>query len=441
MSHQATAKKMSSRKAAGLSGIVTVPGDKSISHRAVMFGALAKGETRVTGLLEGEDVLSTAAAMRACGASIEKKGDLWIINGVGEKGLSEPAAILDMGNSGTSTRLICGILSGYGFTSLMTGDASLIKRPMARIIDPLTQMGARFMTRTGGRLPLALQGSDSLSPIAYTMPMASAQVKSAVLLAGLRAKGTTTVVEPEATRDHTERMLAAFGVHVARDTLAAIIEGGQQLVAPSQPITVPGDPSSAAFPMVAALITPGSDIVIRNVGLNPTRTGLIDTLKEMGGDISVESPREIGGEPVGDLRVRHSALKGVDVPAARVPSMIDEFPILGVAAAFATGVTRMEGLAELRVKESDRLSAIATGLAANGVHIEEGESTLAVHGDGKAPKGGGTVATHLDHRIAMSFLVMGLGADNAVTVDDSTAIATSFPTFGALMESLGAKFA
>lgn len=431
---------LTASRANPLTGTIKVPGDKSISHRAVMFGALAEGTTRIEGLLEGEDVLATAAAMAAMGATVEKKDRQWVVTGVGGKGLRTPEKILDLGNSGTSARLIAGIISGYPITATMTGDASLQKRPMKRVMDPLSHMGAKFESNDGGRMPLIIHGGH-LKGFHYDMPVASAQVKSAVLLAGLRAHGVTSVTEPKPSRDHTERMLLAFGgvCNVYHDRIA--VDGEQTLVAPADVIRVPGDPSSAAFPIVAALITPGSDITIENVGMNPTRTGLIDTLRDMGGDIQIINERKIGGEPVADLRVRHSALKGITVPEARVPSMVDEFPVLFVAASCATGEFYATGLEELRVKESDRLKVMAANLGACGVELEEGEASLRVFGKGEPPKGGVTVPVHLDHRIAMSHLVLGCAARNPVAIDDAEAISTSFPGFVSMMNKLGTRIA
>jgi 3-phosphoshikimate 1-carboxyvinyltransferase len=412
-----------------------------------MFGALALGETTVQGLLEGEDVLCTAAALRALGAEVvhepghEPGNGTWRIRGFGVGGGREPADVLDLGNSGTAARLLSGILASQPFTSFMTGDASLRGRPMQRVIEPLSRMGARFEARDGGRMPLAIIGTDEMVPIEYRLPVASAQVKSAILLAGLNTAGETTVIEPHATRDHTERMLRHFGAEV-RVTPAD--GGGKRITVVGWPellgrdIIVPGDPSSAAFAVVAAAIRPGSDITVENVGLNPLRAGLYQTLLDMGADIEFENEREVGGEPVADLHVKGSALKGVEVPAERAPTMIDEYPILAVAAACARGTTRMLGLAELRAKESDRLASVAAGLLANGVKHEMGADTLVVHGTGAAPAGGGLVATHLDHRIAMSFLVLGLAAREAVAVDDGSPIDTSFPGFAKLMNGLGA---
>jgi 3-phosphoshikimate 1-carboxyvinyltransferase len=424
---------------APLAGRLGVPGDKSISHRALMFGAIAVGTTEIAGLLEGEDVLRTAAAMRALGAEVERTGPgAWRVAGRGVGGLVEPADVLDMGNSGTAARLLLGLLSGHPLFAVMTGDASLRRRPMKRVTDPLSATGAQFWTREGGRLPLAVRGAADPLPIDYVLPVASAQVKSACLLAGLCAPGTTRVVEREPTRDHTENMLRHFGATVAvEDTpegRVVTLQGQPELAA--APVLVPGDPSSAAFPIVAALLVPGSRVVVENVGLNPLRTGLLTTLREMGAALSIENARIAGGEPVGDIVAEHAGLRGVDVPPGRAPSMIDEYPVLAVAAAAARGVTRMRGLAELRVKESDRLSATAALLAANGVRAGIEGDDLIVHGTGGAIPGGGTVATHMDHRIAMAALVMGLAARAPVAVDDAAFIDTSFPGFAALMNGL-----
>ncbi len=431
-----------SKKSADLSGHIRIPGDKSISHRSLMFGALASGQTRISGLLEGDDVIHTANAMRAMGAKITKDNDVYVIHGTGNGCLLEPEQPLDFGNAGTGARLTMGLVGTYAMKTRFIGDASLSKRPMGRILDPLRLMGVQVEASEGDRLPLTLWGAVTPNPITYRVPMASAQVKSAVLLAGLNTPGITTVIEPVMTRDHTEKMLVGFGadleVETDNDGVRYIhLEGQGELH--GQDIIVPGDPSSAAFPIVAALITEGSDITIENVLLNPTRTGLITTLLEMGADISFENKRQTGGEEVADIRVRSSRLKGVKVPKERAPSMIDEYPVLAVAAAFAEGKTIMEGLAELRVKESDRLSAVANGLKKNGVDCEEGKDFLIVTGDPSAKNiGGGTVTTHLDHRIAMSFLVLGLGAGKPVTIDDKRMIATSFPEFMGLMAKLGA---
>ncbi|MFB2552707.1 3-phosphoshikimate 1-carboxyvinyltransferase [Ensifer soli] len=446
MSHGAAAKPARARRSENLSGTVRIPGDKSISHRSFMFGGLASGETRITGLLEGEDVINTGKAMQAMGAKIRKEGDTWIIDGVGNGALLAPEAPLDFGNAGTGCRLTMGLVGVYDFDATFVGDASLTKRPMGRVLDPLRQMGVQVTAAAGDRLPVTLRGPKAANPITYRVPMASAQVKSAVLLAGLNTPGITTVIEPVMTRDHTEKMLAGFGanltVETERDGTRVIrLEGQGRLK--GQTIDVPGDPSSTAFPLVAALIVPGSDVTILNVLMNPTRTGLILTLQEMGAQIEVVNPRLAGGEDVADLRVRSSALKGVSVPEERAPSMIDEYPVLAVAAAFAEGETVMKGLEELRVKESDRLSAVAAGLTLNGVDCDEGETSLVVRGrpggKGLGHASGAAVATHLDHRIAMSFLVMGLASEHPVTVDDATMIATSFPEFMAMMTGLGAK--
>ena len=424
-----------------LSGRIAVPGDKSISHRALMFGALAVGETRIEGLLEGEDVLRTAAAMRALGAEVlQEAPGRWRVAGRGVGGLVEPADILDMGNSGTAARLIAGLLAGHQVFAVLTGDASLRRRPMKRVIAPLSASGARFASRAGGLMPIAIEGARDPLPLDYTLPVASAQVKSAVLLCGLSARGTTRVIEPEATRDHTENMLRHFGatVRVAEDGARRVIELDGQPELQSAPILVPGDPSSAAFPLVAALLVPGSAVTVTGVGLNPLRAGLYATLAEMGAELTVANRRIEGGEPVGDLVARFGPLRAVDVPAGRAPSMIDEYPVLAVAAAFASGTSRFRGLQELRVKESDRLSATAALLAANGVRAEIDGDDLLVHGAGGPPPGGGVVATQMDHRIAMAALVLGLGARAAVTVDDAGFIDTSFPGFAALMRGLGA---
>lgn len=432
------------RPGAPLAGAVRVPGDKSISHRALMFGALAVGRTEITGLLEGEDVLATAAALRAIGAGIERAGNgRWRVDGVGVGGLGEPEDVLDLGNSGTSARLLLGLLATHELTAFVTGDGSLRRRPMRRVIDPLSQFGARFVAREGGRLPLAVTGAADPVPIEYSLPVPSAQVKSAVLLAGLNTPGMTTVIENEPTRDHTERMLRHFGAKVMvedekRGGRRISVEGQPELKA--APITVPGDPSSAAFPLVAALIVPGSEIMIENVGLNPSRTGLFTSLVEMGADIAFENRREAGGEPVADLRVRAGVLTGIDVPPERAPSMIDEYPILAVAAACARGRTIMRGLAELRVKESDRLAGIAEGLTRCGVEVRIAGDDLIVEGSGAPPPGGGLIATRLDHRIAMAFLVLGLASRDPVRIDDARPIATSFPDFVPLMQRLGASF-
>ena len=429
-----------SRKATGLKGRIRVPGDKSMSHRALMFGAIAIGETTIKGLLEAEDVVNTAKAMAALGARTTRaENGVWHVQGAGVAGLQSPDHPLDFGNSGTGVRLAMGLMATTPLIAKCIGDLSLSRRPMGRVTKPLEEMGVRFEAAEGNRLPLTIYGAKHAVPITYTLPVASAQVKSAVLLAGLNAPGRTTVIEPVATRDHTERMLRAFGAHLAievKDGARHIsVEGQHELKA--QDIDIPGDPSSAAFPMVAALLSEDSDITIENIMLNPTRTGLITTLIEMGGHIEIENRRTAGGEDVGDLRVRSSKLHGVRVPAARAPSMIDEYPILSVAASFAEGTTRMDGLEELRVKESDRLAAVEAGLQVNGVLTQSGKDWLEVTGGG-AP-GGGKVATHMDHRIAMSFLVMGLASRIHTSIDDGSFIATSFPDFTGLMNGMGAR--
>lgn len=409
-----------------------------------MLGALAVGETRVTGLLEGEDVLSTAAAMRAMGATVERVGDgEWRVNGVGVGALLQPEVALDMGNSGTSTRLLMGLVASHPITASFIGDASLSKRPMGRVIEPLRRMGADFTSSPGGTLPLMLRGAAPAVPIEYRLPVASAQVKSAILLAGLNTPGITTVIEPVPTRDHSERMLRGFGAQLDVDTDADGVRTirivGEAELKP-QIIEVPGDPSSAAFFIVAALIVPGSDVVIENVGLNPTRAGLIEVLRQMGGQIEELDPREVGGEPVADLHVRHSALKGITVDPAVAPSMIDEFPALFVAAALAQGRTVTTGLDELRVKESDRLAVMAAALSAAGARVTETEDGLIIDGTGGEPLPGtaAAIATHLDHRIAMAMAVAGLVSTNGVEVDDTRPIATSFPEFEALLDGLRA---
>jgi 3-phosphoshikimate 1-carboxyvinyltransferase len=435
---------LTARRGASLTGTIKVPGDKSISHRALMFGLLTVGETRISGLLEGEDVINTAKVCRALGARVEQTGPgAWTVQGVGVGGLVEPAEPLDFGNSGTGCRLMMGVVGAHPIRATFDGDASLRKRPMRRALDPLELFGVTVVNQgEGGRLPITTQGPKDAVPVVYESPVASAQVKSAVLLAGLNAPGVTTVIEKEATRDHTERMLTHFGAQV---TVTPHGEHGRRIDLVGQPelkpapVVVPADPSSAAFPMVAAAIVPGSDVTIQGVMMNTLRTGLFTTLVEMGAEIEVLNPRVESGEDIADLRVRGSKLSGVDVPAHRAPSMIDEYPILAVAAAFAEGPTRMRGLHELRVKESDRLAAVAAGLAAAGVdHLIEGDD-LIVAGNGRAP-GGGTVETHMDHRIAMSFLVMGLATAHPMTVDDTAFIATSFPDFTGLMRGLGADF-
>jgi 3-phosphoshikimate 1-carboxyvinyltransferase len=436
--------RLTARRSARLSGTIAVPGDKSISHRALMLGATAIGETVVEGLLEAEDVLNTARAMAALGAGVRRGDDgRWHISGTGVGGFVAPDGPLDFGNSGTGARLTAGLVATTPITATLTGDASLASRPMGRIMEPLSRMGARFDSASGGRMPIVLHGATRPVPIQYLLPVASAQVKSAILLAALNTPGRTTVIEPQATRDHSERMLAAFGAKILVEAVNGrriAVEGHHELAA--QRVAVPGDPSSAAFPLVAALITEGSEVVISNVLLNPTRIGLIETLMEMGGRIAITNRRNAGGEEVGDLEVRSSALTGVTVPAERAPSMIDEYPVLAVAAAFAEGTTRMQGLGELKVKESDRLAAVAAGLSTNGASIELGEDWLAVTGrPGGKGLGGGLVETHLDHRIAMAFLVMGFAAEAPVSVDDGRMIATSFPGFTDLLAGLGAEIA
>jgi len=435
---------LSSGTAAALNGRLRAPGDKSVSHRALILAALAVGRTRVTGLLEGEDVLRTAAAMGALGAAIRRGDDgAWLIDGVGIGGLAEAEDVLDLGNSGTGARLLMGVVASHGITTFFTGDASLRRRPMARVAEPLQRMGTRILARDGGRLPLAVIGAASPLPITYRLPVPSAQVKSAVLLAGLNAPGETIVIEPQPTRDHSERMLRHFGaalaIHDGPEGRRIALKGQPELKAAD--LAVPGDPSSAAFPAIAALLVPGSEVVIEGVGVNPLRTGLLDTLTEMGAELSLLQERIEGGEPVADLRLRSSALRGVEVPAERAPRMIDEYPVLAVAAAFAKGRTVMHGLGELRVKESDRLSAIAQGLTACGVSVAVDGDTLAVDGLGAPPAGGAEIAAKLDHRIAMAFLVLGLAARRPVRIDDGATIATSFPGFVEAMNGLGASIA
>jgi len=433
---------ISRRPAAPLCGTIRVPGDKSISHRALMFGALAVGQTRIAGLLEGEDVLRTAAAMRALGAEVTQDGaGAWLVAGRGVGGLTEPADVLDMGNSGTAARLLAGILASHPFFSVMTGDASLRRRPMRRVTDPLAQCGARFTSRVGGRLPLAIEGAHEALPLDYVVPVPSAQVKSALLLCGLNAPGITRIEEREATRDHSENMLRHFGA-----TVSVVVHGAGRIIElHGQPelhaadVVVPGDPSSAAFPLAAALLVAGSRLRIEGVGLNPLRTGLFATLREMGAVLGIENARTEGGEPVGDIIAEYTALRGIDVAPERAPSMIDEYPILAVLAAAASGTTRMRGLKELRVKESDRLSATAAMLAANGVRVTIEGDDLIVHGAGQGGggiPGGGIVETHMDHRLAMSALVMGLASRDGVGVDDASFIDTSFPKFLALMNGV-----
>ena len=433
---------MISRRSGPLRGTAEAPGDKSISHRALILGAMAVGETRVTGLLEGQDVLDTASAMRAFGAEVTRHGEgCWSVHGVGVGGFAEPGDVIDCGNSGTGVRLIMGCMATSPITATFTGDASLRKRPMGRVTDPLALFGARAYGRQGGRLPMTLVGASDPVPVRYVVPVPSAQVKSAVLLAGLNAPGRTVVIEKEPTRDHSERMLRGFGAALTVEDAPegrVIILTGQPELRP-QTVAVPRDPSSAAFPVCAALIVEGSDILVPGVSQNPTRNGLYTTLVEMGADIAFQNPREEGGEPVADLRVRFSALKGIEVPEERAASMIDEYPVLSVVAAFAEGTTVMRGVKELRVKESDRIDAMARGLEAMGVRVEEDEDTLIVHGMGAGGVPGGAVAkTQIDHRIAMSFLVLGLASQKPVGIDDGSPIATSFPLFETLMAGLGA---
>lgn len=426
-----------------LEGDVRVPGDKSISHRALILGAVAVGETAIDGLLESDDVMCTAAALGALGARIERGDDgVYRVQGVGVGGLAAPGTVLDMGNSGTGARLLIGLVASHPFTCHFTGDASLRARPMARVATPLRRMGARFVASPEMRLPLAVIGTEMPVPITYRLPVASAQVKSAILFAGLNTPGVTTVIEPAPTRDHSEIMLGHFGAEVG---VTETGEGGRVITLAGQPeisgreISVPGDPSSAAFPAVAALLVPGSDVVLRGIGINPLRAGIYETLREMGADIEYRNRRLIGGEPVADIAVSAGALRGVDVPPDRAPAMIDEYPVLAIAAACAEGTTRLNGLGELRVKESDRLSAIAEGLAASGVEVEEGEDSLIIQGAGGPPPGGGRIESQLDHRIAMAFLILGMVADKPVHIDDASVIDSSFPGFAELMNGLGAE--
>lgn len=434
-------KPLISRACGPLKGTLTPPGDKSISHRSIMLGGIASGTTTVRGLLEGEDVLHTVAALRALGAEISKENDLWTIKGAGLDGLKEPSSVLDMGNSGTSARLLIGLLGARPFTSRFTGDASLCKRPMGRVITPLEQMGTKFKSEPGGRMPLTVIGAQNPTPITYKLPVASAQVKSAVLLAGLSAQGKTTVIETVPTRDHTENMLRHFGasLSVTPTEIGEAIEVTGKAQLKGQNIVVPADISSAAFPMIAALIRPGSSIALNNVGINPRRAGLIHTLQEMGADITLQNTRTSCGEQVADLVVQAGTLEGITVPASRVPSMVDEYPALAMAAACAEGTTRMQNLGELRVKESDRLTLVAQGLKACGANVEIEGDDLIVHGNGKPPKGGATIETAMDHRIAMSFLVLGAATQDPVRIDDGNFIATSFPGFANVMNGLGTK--
>ncbi|OYY69256.1 MAG: 3-phosphoshikimate 1-carboxyvinyltransferase [Sphingomonadales bacterium 17-56-6] len=442
--HSAQSRSGSFQPSGPLRGTLKVPGDKSISHRALMLSALAVGTSHISGLLEGEDVLATAAAMRAMGAHIERHGEgSWTVHGVGVGGLMQPSGALDMGNSGTSTRLLMGLVASHRLTATFIGDASLSKRPMGRVIDPLSQMGAAFTPSPGGMLPLMVRGLVPAIPISYRLPVASAQVKSAVLLAGLNIAGITEVIEPVPTRDHSERMLRGFGadltVDVDTDGVRHIRLMGEAELKP-QHIEVPGDPSSAAFFVVAALITPGSEVTVTHVGMNPTRTGIYKMLQAMGADLTFSNEREVGGEPVADITARHSVLRGIDVPPEVAPSMIDEFPIFFVAASMAQGRTTTSGLDELRVKESDRLALMATGLKAIGAQVEECEDGLIINGSGGEPlEGGATVTSALDHRIAMSFAVAGQNCYHAVTVDDVSPIATSFPTFENILKNLQAQ--
>ena len=443
MSGHGAAIPMTSQKSDPLTGQADVPGDKSISHRALILGALSVGETHIQGLLEGDDVLDTGKAMRAFGAEvINHGGGAWSVHGVGVGGFAEPAHVIDCGNSGTGVRLIMGAMATSPITATFTGDGSLNKRPMGRVTDPLSLFGAQSYGRSEGRLPLTIVGALEAIPVRYQVPMPSAQVKSAVLLAGLNAPGQTVVIEKEATRDHTERMLVGFGAELmVEDTKEGrmITLSGLPELRP-QDIIVPRDPSSAAFPVCAALIVEGSDVLVPNIGLNPTRAGLFYTLQDMGADLTFENMREEGGEPVADLRAKYSPnMQGIEVAPERAASMIDEYPILSVVASFASGVTRMHGVKELRVKESDRIEVMATGLRAAGVTVEEGPDWWHVHGlEGSVP-GGAVVATHLDHRIAMSFLILGMGAKNGMSIDDGVPVATSFPIFEPLMAHLGAS--
>ena len=441
MSSSALCPAVSHRPSAPLTGQTIVPGDKSISHRALMFGALAVGQTRISGLLEGEDVLRTAAAMRALGAEILRDGADWLVSGRGLGGLTEPTDVLDMGNSGTAARLLAGILASHDLYAVMTGDASLRQRPMARVINPLCATGAQFFAREGQKLPLTIVGARSPMPLTYTLPVASAQVKSALLLAGLNAPGFTEIEEPTPTRDHTENMLRHFGAQITVTPSGhgthIRLQGQPELRAAD--VHVPGDPSSAAFPLAAAALVPGSEITIRHVGLNPHRTGLLTTLREMGATLHIHNQHHAGGEAVGDITLRYTPLRAIDVPPARAPSMIDEYPILAVLCAAAQGTSRLRGLAELRVKESDRLAATAALLHVNGVNIEIEGDDLIINGTNGALLGGGLVTTHMDHRLAMAALVLGQATQNPVQIDDSRFIDTSFPGFLPLMRALGAE--
>lgn len=438
----AAAQPIAAEPGRALAGTATVPGDKSVSHRALILGALAVGPTTIAGLLEGADVLATAGALRKLGCEIARDGSIWRVHGRGVGGLAAPDDMLDLGNSGTAARLLMGVAAGHSFVSFFTGDASLRRRPMARVTRPLAEMGAEILASEGGRLPLAVIGSDALLPCVYRLPVASAQVKSAILLAGLHAPGATTVIENRPTRDHTETILRHFGAEV---TCAPAPDGGQAITVRGQPeltgraLTVPADPSSAAFPAVAALCLPGSDVTLNDVGINPLRFGLFQTLIEMGADLAIADRRRQAGEDVADLVCRGGALSGVDVPAERAPAMIDEYPALAVAASCARGPTRLRGLGELRVKESDRFAGILEGLARSGVRAEEIGDDIVIYGCGGPPPGGAGIAARMDHRIAMAFLVMGLVARAPVEIDDGRTIETSFPGFVSLMTSLGAR--
>lgn len=434
---------LSSKPSAPLKGQVHAPGDKSISHRSLILGALAEGKTTISGLLMGQDVLNTAKAMRAFGAEVSQNGDIWEVIGLGTRGLQEPNDFIDFGNAGTGVRLTMGVSGSFPIKAFYTGDNSLRGRPMARILDPLAQMGVRYEMRAGGLLPCVVIGTNEVKPINYFSDKGSAQVKSAILLCGLRADGITTVIEAKPSRDHTENMLRGFGVEVLvedkPDGRHASVRGKAELTACD--VVVPGDPSSAAFLVVAALIIEGSDVVIENVMMNPLRAGIFTTLIEMGANLEIYNERVVAGEKIADLRARHSSLKGIVVPPERAPSMIDEYPILAIAAAFADGETIMDGIGELRVKESDRIKMVYDGLVANGIEAEEGKESLRVFGKaGAKPKGGANVTTHGDHRIAMSFLILGMASQNGVKVDEAEMIGTSFPNFVDLMTSLGGEF-
>ncbi len=435
------ARPLISKAAADLAGEAVLPGDKSISHRALIFGALAVGETRIQGLLEGGDVLATAGALREYGVELECQGPgMWRVWGVGVGGFAEPARVLDLGNAGTGVRLLMGVAAGHAFTSYFSGDDSLSSRPMKRVAEPLTRMGARIRARSACRLPLALTGSNDLLPISYTLPVASAQVKSAILLAGLAAPGETSIIEPAPSRDHSERMLRHLGADVrvaeAASGACAITLAGQPELRATD-LSVPGDISSAAFPLAAALIVPGSEVLLKNVGINALRSGLLDCVAEMGGKIELVERRELSGEPVADIAVSASKLRAIDVPAARAPSMIDEYPILAILAACAEGQSRLRGLGELRHKESDRFAAIIEGLGACGVSVAAENDDILIAGRGTPPPGGAHIESRLDHRIAMAFLVLGMASDGSVTIDDGAPIATSFPGFVELMNNLG----